>query len=53
MGPLYPGDTVAPAVLQMSNLRVELEVLMKLLLPDVSVEVVAMTLTQATAWGVE
>jgi hypothetical protein len=31
VGPLYPGDTVAPAVLQTSNLWVEWEVLMKLL----------------------
>jgi hypothetical protein len=53
VGPLYPGDTVAPAVLQTSNLQVEWEVLTKLLRPGVSVEVVAMTLTQAAAWGVE
>lgn len=31
VGPLYPGDTVAPAVLQRSNLRVEWEVPMGLL----------------------
>lgn len=31
VGPLYPEDIVAPAVLQTSNLRVEWEVLMELL----------------------